>query len=199
MSLSILNDESNLLILRFCNLNTQKKISNTSKYQNDLNKEYRNTKVKDLFLTWYCKVKLSKFQILSTCNQKIREVIPILWLLYTAFNNNQDRKKARWSIAKNIKDKYIASYICQETQHFNPYYIDNNDISLDMTKEYIRIQYWDNPDNTILDYFNQIKNKCRNNLFTEEVLNNIIKEKDYTLPELMLELFIYNELIWYGY
>jgi hypothetical protein len=198
MSLSILNDESNLLILRFCNLNTQKKISNTSKYQNDLNKEYRNTKVKDLFLTWYCKVKLSKFQILSTCNQKIKEVIPILWLLNTALDSNKDRIKARESIGKIIEEKYLLNYETEENS-FNPNYINNKDISIDITNGYVRNQYWANPEKTVFNYLNQIKKKCGNSLFTKEVLNNVIKEKKYTLPEIMLYFFTNEELSWFGY
>jgi hypothetical protein len=198
MSLSIINDESNTLILRYCNLKTQKYISFTSKYQKNLNNDYHNLRIKDLILTWSCKVKLSRFQILDNCNQKIREIVPVMWLLNTAFNNNKNREKARESVGKNIEDKFCFIYDDKQ-EHFNPYYVSDNVMSLDMTKEYTRVQYWCHPDRTILEYFNKINNKIGLDLFTEDILNNIIKKNNYTLPELMLKYYRYEDLVWYGY
>jgi hypothetical protein len=200
MSLSIINDESNTLILRYCNLKTQKYISFTSKYQKNLNNDYHNLRIKDLILTWSCKVKLSRFQILDNCNQKIREIVPVMWLLNTAFNNNKNRQKARESVGKIIEDKFCFIYNDNKDIHISYNLgLENKEISLEMTKEYTRVQYWCCPNKTIIEYFNEINKTIRIDLFTEDILNNIIKESNYTLPELMLQYYTYDDLSWHGY
>jgi hypothetical protein len=123
-----------------------------------------------------------------------------MWLLNTAFNNNKNRQKARESVGKIIEDKFCFIYNDKEEQvHFNPHYIDDKEICLDMTKEYTRVQYWCCPDITILEYFNKIYKKNGIDLLTEDIINNIIKGNNYTLPELMLQCFTYQDLTWYGY
>jgi hypothetical protein len=159
---------------------------------------YKNTyerikieKAKKLLIIWKNKVILSRFQKIKDCNQKIREIVPIIWVINSAINKDKDRENARRMIGERTEYRFSTRYEENNNLEIPDYY----------SEEYTRIQYIYNPNISILDYINTIERKCylesTLELSTKNSINKLIK--NITLPELLQEIFTKDILEVYGY
>ncbi len=180
-------DELMYDICGFMNIKKRKNIVILSRLCKNICERLDLELAKKYYNIWRSKVILSRFPKIQNSNQKIKKMIPILWLLNTALNNETDRGNARDKVGIRLQYKFSTRYIENDDMEVPDY----------LAEEYVRIQYVYYPNRTIMEFINKIEDKCALTRSSEFRINNLGQNK--TLPELLKKLFTKGDLSYYGY
>lgn len=107
--------------------------------------------------------RLTKFPPVTSMDQKIREVVPPIWILATAMSNHATPLERREDASHHVGDRYLALEDENAPNHFNPHHVApalNVNERRIQSEGYFFVQYaYGNSDRTLREYFEKITNK----------------------------------------
>jgi len=142
--------------------------------------------------------RLTHFPPITSMDQKIREIVPPIWILFTAMSNHATAEGRREGSARHIG----ARYDTPEMAGFNgpppPPGMTMQQFRRIQSEGYIYIQYVFHPDKTLRQYFQEIANKVRprQNFDVTQFFSPALGQ---TGPELLSLTFSIDDLGAYGW
>lgn len=146
---------------------------------------------------------LTKFPPVTSMDQKIREVVPPIWILATVMSNHIAGQDRRQYASRHVGDRYIALEDSLTPNHYMPNPILNAAMN---TPHYRRVQseglfyvqYTYSPDIMLKQYFQRITNKVHRH-DPIDVTRSWDTTATQTAPELLRATFTGDELGIYGW
>lgn len=197
--MNLLSYEICYYINSFLNAKTRGILASCSLSLNYINIAIKKRKSIQIFRIWKDKVLLSKFMQVHKTNQKIKDIVPIIWLLNAACNKSSNRQHARQLVGLRTESRFeffCDNYHSSQRLSYSPSYSAANK---EIAEEYVRNQYVYYPDKTIIDFLNEISIKCKGILINDLMFDTFIKNKNVTLPDLIQNVFTASNFEIYGY
>lgn len=143
--------------------------------------------------------RLTKFLPVTSMDQKIREVVPPIWILATAMSNHATAEDRRIDASGHVRDRYNAL----DDQRMQTAY-DNNDFPTPLSaaerlieaEGYFYVQYAYGPDRTLREFFQSITNKVHRPPID---VTQRFNAGTMTAPELLRATFTAADLSYYGW
>lgn len=144
--------------------------------------------------------RLTKFPPVTSLDQKIRKVVPPIWILATAMSNHSTPLDRREDASRHVGDRYLALEDANAPNHFNPHYVAparNADERRIQAEGYLFVQYHFSPDRTLREFFESITNKVHSAPI--DVTRFFDATGNMTAPELLSATFTSDELDVFGW
>lgn len=144
--------------------------------------------------------RLTKFPPVTSLDQKIRKVVPPIWILATAMSNHATPRERREDASRHVGDRYRALQHANAPNHFNTHYVAPA-LSVDerriQSEGYLYFQYRFYPDHTLREFFEEITNKVHSAPI--DVTRFFDATGNMTAPELLSATFTSDELDTFGW
>lgn len=195
-----LDDIITQITMAFSSMTDRDILRNTNRHIRENIRAGRQTRVNALMRGAMERYRLTKFPPVTSMDQRIRQVVPPIWILATAMSNHATAQDRRDDASGHVGDRYIALDDQRTPNGFNPHHVApplTADERLIEADGYFHVQYAFFPDRTLREFFENITNKVHNP-------NPINVAQHFhagtmTAPELLCATFTSAELAYYGW
>jgi hypothetical protein len=145
--------------------------------------------IKNSLISWHCRRELQKFPVITSLDQKIYMIVPKYWVLLSSLGVEND----------NIGQKTQERFSEVDDENFNMNLQNLEDdvrIRQIVSQEYLRVQLIYNRSNSFRDYLESFETKLH-----VEVMNqaSVMIDAGITADQILMSLFSYSDLVYYGY
>lgn len=138
--------------------------------------------------------KLTKFPLLVSLDQKIKEVVPPFWILATAMSNHATSEERRLNASEHFAERYMARNVVPPNYDPNFQLPTDDHFRRIESEAYFHQEYVYHPERTLRQFFQGIAEFIHSTID----INNIFSPT-LTAPELLRLAFTTPELRYYGW